>query len=85
MSKQKLPANKVEQEIERLKQSPHVKLAQAERRAKQDRRRKYLADLKWYEKRGRELEMLGVTLETVRDFVYIEEDTRHGIADFTNA
>lgn len=36
----------VEQEIQRLKESDFVKLSQLEHRLKQDKRRKYLADLR---------------------------------------
>lgn len=67
--KNKTPADKVEQEIERLKQSEHVKLAMKERRIKADRRRKYLADLRWYEKRGKQLAAAGVTSDNIRAFI----------------
>lgn len=45
----------VEQEIARLLKSPHVHLAQKEQRDR-NRRRKYLSDLLWLEKRGKEIE-----------------------------
>lgn len=64
-----LTLQEVEQEISRLNQSPFVKLSQAEQRAKMNRRRKQLADLRWHEKRGRELAALGITVDTVRDYV----------------
>lgn len=51
-------------EIERLKQTDAVKLAQKERRI-QMRKRKYLADLRWLEKRGKELMAEGWTAETL--------------------
>lgn len=69
-----MTAAQVEKEIERLKKSEHVKLAQREQRIKADRRRKYLADLRWYEKRGKELEAAGVTEENIRAFVMAAED-----------
>ena len=52
----------VELEIARLKESNAVKLAQKERQFK-NRRRQYLYTLRWYEKRGKELQKLGVKLE----------------------
>lgn len=63
----------IEKEIERLKQSEHVKLAQREQRIKADRRRKYLADLRWLEKRGKELAAAGVTHENIQAFVAAAE------------
>lgn len=63
----------VEQEIQRLKESDFVKLSQLEHRLKQDKRRKYLADLRWHEKHGKELAQMGLTAETLR--AYYEEQT----------
>lgn len=57
-----LTDEQVEQEIERLKQSPLVKLAKKEE-AVRNRRRQYMYCLRTYERRGRELERLGVTIE----------------------
>lgn len=74
--KNRTPADKVEQEIERLKQSEFVKLAQKERRIKTDRRRKYLADLRWYEKRGKQLADAGVTSENIRAFIEASEENQ---------
>ena len=74
MKNPRISADKVEKEIERLKQSEHVKLAQKEQRIKADRRRKYLADLRWYEKRGRELEAAGVTMDNIQAFIEATED-----------
>ncbi len=74
MKNPRISADKVEKEIERLKQSEHVKLAQKEQRIKADRRRKYLADLRWYEKRGKELEAAGVTMDNIQAFVEAAED-----------
>lgn len=58
----------VEQEIQRLKQSPHVKLAQMEQRLKM-RRRKQLYQLRWLEKRGKALEIIGLNAETLREYI----------------
>lgn len=74
MKNPRISADKVEKEIERLKQSEHVKLAMKEQRVKADKRRKYLADLRWYEKRGKELEAAGVTMDNIQAFVEATED-----------
>lgn len=52
----------VDAEIERLKQSPYVKLAKREE-AIRNRRRQYMYQLRALEKRGRGLEAVGVTME----------------------
>lgn len=74
MKNPRISADKVEKEIERLKQSEHVKLAMKEQRVKADKRRKYLADLRWMEKRGKELEAAGVTMDNIQAFVEATED-----------
>jgi hypothetical protein len=58
----------VEQEIQRLLNSPHVKLAKKEE-AIRNRRRQYMYCLRSYEKRGKALEAQGVTIESL-----LEED-----------
>ena len=55
----------VEQEIARLQQSPHVKLANQERRLR-EKRRMYLYSLRQLEKKGMELERAGITPEVLR-------------------
>ena len=62
MSKDCLTDEQVEKEIERLIDSPHVKLARKEERIRY-RRRQYLYQLRNYEKKGKELEKAGITLE----------------------
>ena len=52
----------VEKEIDKLKQSKAVKLAKQERRVK-TKRRQYLYQLRWLERRGMELQAQGVTEE----------------------
>ena len=52
----------VEEEIARLQASPLVKLAKKEE-AIRFRRRQYMYQLRVYERKGRELEADGVTLE----------------------
>ena len=57
-----LTDKQVEQEIERLKQSPYVKLAKTEEKIRY-RRRQYLYGLRQYEKKGKELSKAGITIE----------------------
>jgi uncharacterized protein YxeA len=52
----------VEQEIKRLLESPHVKLAKKAEKIKH-RRRQYMYSLHSYEKKGKELEKMGITSE----------------------
>jgi hypothetical protein len=58
----------VEKEIARLQKSEHVKLAQLEQRLKL-KRRKYMYDLRWLEKRGKELAEIGLNAETLREYL----------------
>lgn len=51
-------------EVERLKASPHVKLAQREINLR-NKRKKYLYQLRWLEKHGKELAAKGYTLENM--------------------
>lgn len=75
MARKITPEELVDAEIERLKQTEAVKLAQKERRL-QMRKRKYLADLRWLEKRGKELMAEGWTAEML-ELLYkeIPDDT----------
>lgn len=52
----------VEEEIERLQNSPLVKLARKEERIRYARRQ-YMYTLRAYEKKGKQLEKEGITLE----------------------
>lgn len=54
----------VEREIEQLQKSPYVALANKERRVR-NRRRMYLYGLRQLEKKGKELELAGVTMEVL--------------------
>lgn len=58
------PEALVDAEIERLKKTDAVRLAQKEQRLLY-RKRKYLADLRWLEKRGKALMAEGWTLDTL--------------------
>jgi hypothetical protein len=57
-----LTDEQVEQEIERLKNSPYVKLSKKEEQIRY-RRRQYLYTLRNYEKKGKELAKAGITIE----------------------
>ena len=54
----------VEDEINRLQTSPHVKLARKEERIR-NQRRQYMYQLRMYEKKGKQLASEGVTLESL--------------------
>ena len=62
MANKQLTDEQVEKEIERLLSSPHVKLAKKEQRIR-FRRRQYLYQLRGYEKKGKDLEAAGITME----------------------
>jgi hypothetical protein len=62
MAREMLTDEQVEREIERLLESPLVKLAKKEE-AIRYRRRQYLYKLKGYEKKGKELAESGFTME----------------------
>jgi hypothetical protein len=64
MARKYTPEELVDAEIERLKQTEAVKLAQKEQRLL-NRKRKYLADLRWLEKRGKALIAEGWTSDTL--------------------
>lgn len=57
-----LTDEQVEKEIAKLLKSPHVKLAKKEERLRY-KRRQYLYGLRQYEKKGKELEKAGITME----------------------
>lgn len=61
-TKEFLTNEQVEQEIERLLQSPMVALAKKEERIR-NRRRQYMYCLRTLEKRGKELAASGITYE----------------------
>lgn len=69
-----IPDDQLEQEIARLKQSKYVKLASKEQRLKMDKRRKALAQLRWQEKRGRQLAEMGITLENMETMLFQDGD-----------
>lgn len=66
MNKEWLTDEQVEKEIEKLLKSPHVKLAKKEQRLRY-KRRQYLYCLRNFEKKGKELEKAGVTMEMLEN------------------
>lgn len=66
MDKNFLTDEQVEREIEKLKESPHVKLAKKDEMIRY-RRRQYLYKLRGYEKRGKELAKAGITMEILQN------------------
>lgn len=62
MKSEWLTDEQVEKEIEKLKGSPLVKLARKEERIRY-KRRQYLYTLRNYEKKGKELQQAGITIE----------------------
>ena len=66
MARDILTDEQVEKEIERLLESPLVKLAKKEAQIRL-RRRQYLYNLKSYERKGRELAEAGITIEMLEN------------------
>ena len=68
-----LTDEQVEAEIARLQNSPHVKLANQERRLR-EKRRMYLYSLRQLEKKGKELEAAGLTVDVLRSMYGSESE-----------
>ena len=66
MAREFMSDEMVEEEILRLQNSPLVKLARREE-AIRNRRRQYMYQLRMYEKKGKQLEAQGVTLEELEE------------------
>lgn len=64
MTKDFLTDEQVEQEIERLRQSPLVALARREQRLRY-KRRQFLYQLRDLEKKGKALEKAGITMDVL--------------------
>ena len=73
MAKDYVTDAQVEAEIERLLESPYVKLAKKEE-AIRYRRRQYMYALRSYEKKGKALAEAGVTMEKLLDIGEEEVD-----------
>ena len=69
MPKDTLTDLEVEMEIERLKDSEYVKLVQKEIRLR-TKQRKYLYQLRWMEKRGKQLHGEGITLDNIEERLF---------------
>ena len=68
MRERNLTDAEVELEIERLQGSEYVRLAQKEIRLKQ-KRRAYMNQLRWLNRRGKELAAEGVTVENIESMI----------------
>lgn len=73
MERQKMTDEMVEEEILRLQQSPYVKLGRKEE-AIRNKRRQYMYQLRMYEKKGRQLEAEGITLDMLANMDYEMEE-----------
>ena len=62
---EKMTEEMVMSEINALKENPFVKLAAKENNLKLSRLKKRLYQLRWMEKRGRELSEAGITMENI--------------------
>ena len=71
MAKDWLTDEQVEMEIERLKDNPHVQLARKEMRIKY-KRRQALYQLRNLEKRGKQLERMGITYDNIEEELFGE-------------
>ena len=58
----------LETEIARLREDEHVKLARRYEYAR-TRRKQYLYQLRWYQRKGRELAALGVTMDNLDEML----------------
>lgn len=72
MAKEFLTEEAVEKEIARLTQTDAVKLARREQRLKY-KRRQTLYTLRALEKRGKELEEAGITLDNIDEMMAVAE------------
>lgn len=66
MAKEYIPDEMLDEEILRLQNSRHVKLARMEENIR-NRKRNYMYQLRMYEKKGKALEAQGITLESLEE------------------
>ena len=66
MAKEYIPDEMLDDEILRLQNSHHVKLARREENIR-NRKRNYMYQLRMYEKKGKALEAQGITLESLEE------------------
>ena len=72
-----IPDDQLDAEIERLSNSEAVKLARMEQRISY-KKRQYLYQLRWYEKRGLNLMENGVTMDSlkIKESIYENEEEK---------
>lgn len=73
MKSELMTDEQVEEEIAILQKKYEVKLAEKEIRLR-FKRRKYLYNLRTYEKRGKELMEAGITLENIEEVMFSAEE-----------
>ena len=66
MAREVFTDEQIEFEVERLKDSKYVRMAQKEIRIK-NKKRQWFYQLRWLEKRGKQLEEQGITLEDMEE------------------
>ena len=66
MAREFLSDEMVDEEILRLQASPHVRLARREE-AIRNRKRQYMYQFRCYEKKGKQLEAQGITMEELEE------------------
>lgn len=69
-------------EMERLKSSENVKLAQKEIRLK-NKQKQYLYQLRWLEKRGKQLAALGYTIDNLEAMIAQAEAQAYALEEET--
>ena len=69
-------------EMERLKSSENVKLAQKEIRLK-NKQKQYLYQLRWLEKRGKQLAALGYTIDNLESMIAQAEAQAYALEEET--
>ena len=74
MAREFMTDEMVDEEILRLQASPHVTLARREE-AIRNRKRNYMYQLRMYEKKGKQLEAQGITLEELEEMAGMLYDT----------
>lgn len=74
MKSELMTDEQVEEEIAILQKKYEVKLAEKEIRLR-FKRRKYLYNLRTYEKRGKELMEAGITLENIEEVMFSAEES----------
>lgn len=82
MAKDIMTDESFKSEMERLKASENVKLAQKEIRLK-TRQKQYLYQLRWLEKRGKQLAALGYTIDNLEAMIAQAEAQAYALEEET--